>query len=100
MPNHLPPPHSQVTISHRRVAKGDSESEHEGEHEETPSADAKATEPTNAESAPAKKKKKSKKKKVAEALTGKKDSAPDPPKPLGSKMTPEMLNTLLEMNPS
>jgi glycylpeptide N-tetradecanoyltransferase len=128
MSNHLPPPHSQATKSHRRVAKPtlyqlekkfssimaeshpvegrdptvDSESEHEGEHEETPGADATVTELTNAESAPTKKKKKSKKKKkkVAEALTGEKDSAPDPPKPLGSKMTPEMLNTLLEMNPS
>ena len=125
MINHLSPPHSQATKSQSRVAKPtlyqlekkfssmaeshlaeerdptmDSQSEHEGEYEETPGADATVTEPTNAESAPKKKKKKSKKKKVVEALTGKKDSAPDPPKPLGSKMTPEVLNTLLEMNPS
>ena len=126
MPNHLPCPHSQATKSHRRIVKPtlyqlekkfssimaeshpvegrdptvDSESEHESEHEETLGANATVTEPTNAESAPKKKKRKSKKKKVVEAITGKKDSAPDPPKPLGSKMTPETLNALLEMNPS
>lgn len=79
----------------------DSESEHEdGEHEESRLQDATATDTTNSEPAPAKKKKKSKKSKLAAALTGKKDSAPDPPMPAGSKMTPDMMNTLLEMNPS
>jgi hypothetical protein len=127
MLNHLPPPHSQVEASHKRIAKptlyqlekkfssimaesqpvdgldpaAESESEHEdGERAESHTKDAETTESTNAESAPAKKKKKSKKSKVAAALTGKKDSTPDPPKPAGSKMTPDMMNTLLEMNPS
>jgi glycylpeptide N-tetradecanoyltransferase len=126
MLNHLPPPHSQVEASHKRIAKptlyqlekkfssimaesqpvdgldpaAESESEHEdGERAESHTKDAETTESTNAESAPAKKKK-SKKSKVAAALTGKKDSTPDPPKPAGSKMTPDMMNTLLEMNPS
>ena len=126
-PNHLPPSHSRTKFTHRRAAKptlyqlekkfssimaesqpaegldptAESESEHEnGEREESQPQDATTTEPTNAESAPAKKKKKSKKSKVAAALIGKKDSEPDPPRPAGSKMTPDMMNTLLEMNPS
>ena len=80
----------------------ESESEHEDEeHDEAKPQDSNPTiEPTNTESAPKKKKKKSKKSKIVAALTGNKDSAPDPPKPAGSKMTPDMMNTLLEMNPS
>lgn len=80
----------------------ESESEREdGEHEDAEPQDAATNESTNTESAPTKKKKKkSKKSKVKAALSGKKDSESDPPKPAGSKLTPDMMETLLEMNPS
>jgi glycylpeptide N-tetradecanoyltransferase len=127
MSNQLPPPHSLAKESHKRAAKptlyqlekkfssimaesqpvdaldppAESESEHDdGELEESRPQDATTTGPTNTEPAPPKKRKKSKKAKMKAVLTGKTDSAPDPPGPAGAKMTPDMMNTLLEMNPS
>ena len=127
MSNQLSPLHSQVKDTHKRVAKPtlyqlekkfssamaeskpadgydpivESESEHEdAEHDESKPQESTTTDPANSDSAPKKKRKKSKKAKIAAALTGNKDSTPDPPKPAGAKMTPDMMNTLLEMNPS
>lgn len=83
------------------AASKDSESEGE-EHDqaEASTTDTTAADPTNTASAPAKKKKRSKKSKLAAALSGNKAADKDEPKPAGSKMTPAMMDTLLEMNPS
>src|SRR5437763_651508 len=127
MSKDFPPAQSQLKKTHSRVANptlyqlekkfssimaesqpvdaldpaAEPESEQDdGEDEKTERQDA-TNEPTNIEPTPTKKKKKkSKKSKAKAALTDKKDSEPDPPAPAGAKLTPGMVDTLLEMNPS